>query len=128
MLLIGGPDGYMDGPDGYMVTGPAGYMQCILCMAQPVLWFLVSALGTNWVFELIVTWLWLGLVSLGLVTKGLTIDDVLLEHNGLPHVLPLAVHLKLCWWWVAHRILVSASVPLGLNESLNLLGLVLGQA
>ena len=24
-------------------------------------------------------------------------DDVLLEHGGLPHVLPLAVHLKFIW-------------------------------
>ena len=24
-------------------------------------------------------------------------DDVLLEHGGLPHVLPLAVHLKFVW-------------------------------
>ena len=24
-------------------------------------------------------------------------DDVLLEHGGLPHVLPLTVHLKFVW-------------------------------
>ena len=31
--------------------------------------------------------------------KGATskFDDVLLEHDGLPHVLPLAVHLKFFW-------------------------------
>ena len=25
------------------------------------------------------------------------VDNVLLEHGGLPHVLPLAVHLKFVW-------------------------------
>ena len=31
--------------------------------------------------------------------KGATskFDDVLLEHGGIPHVLPLAVHLKFFW-------------------------------
>ena len=58
-------------------------------------------------------------------------DDVLFEHSGLPHVLPLAVHLKFFGWtsgvicWtphsclkvkgrvVAYSILVSAPVPIG---------------
>ena len=49
-------------------------------------------------------------------------DDVLLDHSGLPHVLPLAIHLDFFWvenskmvllfeWVVAYSILVSASVP-----------------
>ena len=83
------------------------------------------------------------------------IDYVLLEHGGLPLVLPLAVHLEfLCrmgrgdhsktvllfgfccekspsglklrgWWWVAYSILVSAPVPLGLDLIGTWLGLVL---
>ena len=48
------------------------------------------------------------------------IDDVLTKHGGLLHVLPLTVHLKLSYsvsffvgpGWVAHVILVSASVLL----------------
>ena len=65
------------------------------------------------------------------------IDNVLLEHGGLPHVLPLAVHLDnftldgliehsaknfllfgfsfgRCWVVGAHCILVSAPIPLEL--------------
>ena len=64
------------------------------------------------------------------------INDILIEHGELPHVLSLPVHLKfslfefICvtppscldgWWVVANRILVSATVPLGLIGSLNLL-------
>ena len=42
------------------------------------------------------------------------IYDVLLEQDGLPQVLPLAIH----------RILVSAPDPLGLIGSLNLVGVL----
>ena len=64
------------------------------------------------------------------------INDILIEHGELPHVLSLPVHLKfslfefICvtppscldgWWVVANRILVSATVPLGQIGSLNLL-------
>ena len=39
------------------------------------------------------------------------LDNVLLEYGGLPHVLPLAVHLISL---PEHKILVSAPVPLEL--------------
>ena len=33
------------------------------------------------------------------VDKVCLFDDVLLEHDGLPHVLPLTVHLKFVWMY-----------------------------
>ena len=39
----------------------------------------------------------LSILDAGILIIVSKFDDVLLEHGGLPHVLPLAVHLNLCW-------------------------------
>ena len=99
-------------------------------------WDTLLALRSTWGFSLN------HLIPLG--TFKSVFDNVLLEHGGLPHVLPLAVHLIFTWtgreghpkslllfefscWrppsclkvvggvgWVAHKSLVSAPVPLQL--------------
>ena len=57
-----------------------------------------------------------------LIDCKIKVGDVLIEHGGLLHVLPIAVHLRffagqvvVVVGWVAHEIFVSAQGPLVLG-------------
>ena len=62
---------------------------------------LVYGLRTYFVYGLGMTYLGLppGLINITLTLKNI-FDNVFVEHGGLHHVFPLAVHLVLCAEWI----------------------------